>query len=417
MADARDLRKLLNTKQDVIDFKGIPSINSMSDGQIAISKSNNGLLGVHRKKYGKLWKSYMSYNGDQYVDRNLEVRGKTVLDSVGINTISIPDGGVGFAKLAMSGTTTSADGPHVQYTTSADNYPVFQQLNWGHDNVSLNFDAYYDGAWKSGDAGSNFQIYKIGDIFKLTYDSGIAQGSAVTWNNGITLNTSGQVGIGTVSADDALHVKGNIFIEDASPEITFETGAGKYNWQIAAQENTDQAFEIGLGSADDDASNDTFSPKLTIESSGDVGIGVTNPAHKIDVVGTAGLSTGTAWTNTSDVRIKTNVETVTGGLDKINQLRPVSFNYISDYTDIHQEIDASKKYNSFIANEYAEVFPDAVSVGGNLERITPSSDIGEPNEVEVLIEDLLQFTPHDLHVYLVKAVQELSAKVTVLENN
>ena len=220
-----------------------------------------------------------------------------------------------------------------------------------------------------------------------------------------------------MSADDALHVKGNIFIEDASPEITFETGAGKYNWQIAAQENTDQAFEIGLGSAADDASNDTFSPKLTIEYSGDVGIGVTNPAHKIDVVGTAGLSTGTAWTNTSDVRIKTNVETVTGGLDKINQLRPVSFNYISDYTDIHQEIDASKKYNSFIANEYAEVFPDAVSVGGNLERITPSSDIGEPNEVEVLIEDLLQFTPHDLHVYLVKAVQELSAKVTVLENN
>ena len=193
MADARDLRKLLNTKQDVIDFKGIPSINSMSDGQIAISKSNNGLLGVHRKKYGKLWKSYMSYNGDQYVDRNLEVRGKTVLDSVGINTISIPDGGVGFAKLAMSGTTTSADGPHVQYTTSADNYPVFQQLNWGHDNVSLNFVAYYDGAWKCGDAGSNFQIYKIGDIFKLTYDSGIAQGSAVTWNDGIVLNTSGNI--------------------------------------------------------------------------------------------------------------------------------------------------------------------------------------------------------------------------------
>jgi len=416
MADDRELRRLLNTKQDVVEFKGEPSISGMAEGQIAITKSNNSQLAVHRKKYGKIWKSYMSHNGDQYIERNLKVNGKTISSSVGINTV-IPDGGVGFAKFAMSGTTTNADGPHVQYTTSADSYPVFQQLNWGHDNISLNFDAYYDGAWKSSDAGSNFQFYKIGDIFKLMYDSGIAQGSAVTWNNGITLNTSGQAGIGTASPDDALHVKGNIFIEDASPEITFETGAGKYNWQIAAQENTDQAFEIGLGSADDDASNDTFSPKLTIESSGDVGIGVTNPAHKIDVVGTAGLSTGTAWTNTSDVRIKTNVETVTGGLDKINQLRPVSFNYISDYADIHQEIDASKKYNSFIANEYAEVFPDAVSVGGNLERITPSSDIGEPNEVEVLIEDLLQFTPHDLHVYLVKAVQELSAKVTALENN
>jgi hypothetical protein len=411
----REDRRVLNIKQDSInEIDYYPSSQTVADGDMVISHPKGKTLRLYKKLKGMLWWNDFTKDGNQTVEKNLEVKGK--INDISMGTSAVPDGGIGFAKFAMSGTTTNADGPHVQYTTSADSYPVFQQLNWGHDNISLNFDAYYDGAWKSSDAGSNFQFYKIGDIFKLMYDSGIAQGSAVTWNNGITLNTSGQAGIGTASPDDALHVKGNIFIEDASPEITFETGAGKYNWQIAAQENTDQAFEIGLGSADDDASNDTFSPKLTIESSGDVGIGVTNPAHKIDVVGTAGLSTGTAWTNTSDVRIKTNVETVTGGLDKINQLRPVSFNYISDYADIHQEIDASKKYNSFIANEYAEVFPDAVSVGGNLERITPSSDIGEPNEVEVLIEDLLQFTPHDLHVYLVKAVQELSAKVTALEN-
>ena len=79
MAGERDLRKLINTKQDVIDFKGTPSLDGMSEGQIAIAKSNNGLLGVHRKKYGKLWKSYMSYNGDQYVDRNLSVSGGLVI--------------------------------------------------------------------------------------------------------------------------------------------------------------------------------------------------------------------------------------------------------------------------------------------------------------------------------------------------
>jgi hypothetical protein len=35
-----------------------------------------------------------------------------------------------------------------------------------------------------------------------------------------------------------------------------------------------------------------------------VGIGTTNPGHKLHVIGTAGLSTGTAWTNTSDIRLK-----------------------------------------------------------------------------------------------------------------
>ena len=79
MADARDLRKLLNTKQDVIDFQGTPSIGGMTEGQIALSQSSGGQLAIHRKKYGKLWKSYMSYNGDQYVDRNLSVSGGLVI--------------------------------------------------------------------------------------------------------------------------------------------------------------------------------------------------------------------------------------------------------------------------------------------------------------------------------------------------
>ena len=79
MADVRDLRKLLNTKQDVIDFKGTPSTGGMAEGQIALSQSSGGQLAIHRKKYGKLWKSYMSYNGDQYVDRNLSVSGGLVI--------------------------------------------------------------------------------------------------------------------------------------------------------------------------------------------------------------------------------------------------------------------------------------------------------------------------------------------------
>ena len=85
--------------------------------------------------------------------------------------------------------------------------------------------------------------------------------------------------------DDKLHVVGNVVLEDGSPEITFETGASKYNWQIAAQENTDQCFEISVGSADADASNDSFSPLITIEYNGSVGIGTTNPTQLFDVNG------------------------------------------------------------------------------------------------------------------------------------
>ena len=154
---------------------------------------------------------------------------------------------------------------------------------------------------------------------------------------------------------------------------------------------------------------------FVVKGNGRVGVNVTSPAHPIDVVGTAGLSTGTAWTNTSDSRVKTDVQGIEGALDKINQLRPVSFKYTDDYLSVHNEIDGSKRYNSFIAQEYAEVFPDAVTISGNLERVVTKATDDTDEVREVLLENVQQFTPHDLNMYLVKAVQELTARVAELE--
>ena len=85
----------------------------------------------------------------------------------------------------------------------------------------------------------------------------------------IYLKETGFVGIGTTSPNDKLHVVGSLFLEDGSPEITFETaGAAHANWQLAAQEHVSNAFEISSGSQDSDASNDTFTPRLTILNNG-----------------------------------------------------------------------------------------------------------------------------------------------------
>jgi len=73
----RDLRKVINLKQSSMEFQGIPSKNGMVDGQIAIQKKSNSQLGIYRKKFGKLWKSYMSSDGNQFVEKNLNVTGRT----------------------------------------------------------------------------------------------------------------------------------------------------------------------------------------------------------------------------------------------------------------------------------------------------------------------------------------------------
>ena len=68
----RDLRNLNNTKQNSIEFQGKPSVHNMVEGQIAIERESNSQLALYRKKYGKLWKSYMSSDGNLYVDKSLK---------------------------------------------------------------------------------------------------------------------------------------------------------------------------------------------------------------------------------------------------------------------------------------------------------------------------------------------------------
>ncbi len=125
--------------------------------------------------------------------------------NVGIGTTTIPHGGVGWAKFAIDGANASVAGPHVQFTTTLDNYPLMQILNYRHDDISVRFDSYWDGANKSSDVGSNYAIFKVSDLFKIMYDSGVAKGAVLTWNDGIVLNTSGSVTI----PNGGLHVGGD----------------------------------------------------------------------------------------------------------------------------------------------------------------------------------------------------------------
>ena len=91
----------------------------------------------------------------------------------------------------------------------------------------------------------------------------------------------------------------------------------------------------------------------------------------------------TLWSITSDARIKKNVVSLESGLNIISALRPVEFDYIAnDKHDI-----------GFIAQEYQTVLPEQV------------------NEKD---DGMLSLTPN-LVPYLVKAIQELNAKVTALE--
>lgn len=118
-----------------------------------------------------------------------------VFNNVFVGTSALVNG---LSRLTISGANASSLGPHMEFFTGADAYPLMQILPWTHDNISLLFDAYFDGsAWKSSDAGSNFRLAKFNDVFVITYDSGIAQGSGVTWATALSVSNAGVVSLAT----------------------------------------------------------------------------------------------------------------------------------------------------------------------------------------------------------------------------
>ena len=86
---------------------------------------------------------------------------------------------------------------------------------------------------------------------------------------------------------------------------------------------------------------------------------------------------------------------MTGGLEQIDRLNPVTFRYTPDYLEAHSTIEDVPYYN-VIAQEIREVFPDAVRGSGD--RLADGSEI-------------LQVDTYPAMITAIAAVKELSAKL------
>lgn len=115
--------------------------------------------------------------------------------NVGIGTTTVPHGGIGAAKLAIEGANASTAGPHVQFTTDTDDYPLMQQFHWQHDQMGHVWDGYTSNGstYASSDAGSNFLQLKNGDLMRFFASSGNAQGAAITWAEAFRIESDAEV--------------------------------------------------------------------------------------------------------------------------------------------------------------------------------------------------------------------------------
>ena len=93
------------------------------------------------------------------------------------------------------------------------------------------------------------------------------------------------------------------------------------------------------------------------EAGGSVGIGTTSPGFLLHVNGTAGKPGGGSWSNASDARLKDVKREFTRGLEAIDELNPVYYNYKKGNPI---NLPSEKEHVGLIAQEVEKVIPEAV---------------------------------------------------------
>jgi hypothetical protein len=124
----------------------------------------------------------------------------------------------------------------------------------------------------------------------------------------------------------------------------------------------------------------------------------------VDTVGTLQISGnaykpgGGSWIASSDRRIKQDIAPIAGAVDTLLRLHPVSFRYTADYRAMENNFP-DKPYFGFVAQDFRDVFPDAVSSTG---KRVPGSVPGD--------EPILALDSSPALITTVAAVQELAVQ-------
>ncbi len=242
---------------------------------------------------------------------------------------------------------------------------------------------------------TNSMIFATNSVDRFTIDS---SGNAVFSGATITVGDGHTIGNG---AGDNLHIEtstGENIVFNAAGGFTVFQGGGTENARI---DNTG-AILVGTTSQITTSveecvhiKNGDGAGQLFLDNTRSSGSQYMVQIHRLGTrVGSIQTTTsGTSYLETSDYRVKENVDYEFNALERVAQLKPARFNFI---------IEPDVTVDGFLAHEVSPVVPQAVS--------------GEKDAVDEEGNPDLQGIDHSKLVpLLTKAIQELSAKVEELE--
>lgn len=201
---------------------------------------------------------------------------------------------------------------------------------------------------------------------------GSSNGSTVVLKLGINYSekmriaNNGNVGIGTTNPGQKLHVDGNIRVGDSADTVYSNRFYGLSNAHVYLLANSGYDLKFYAGATE----------KMTVKSSGNVGIGITSPAVKLHVG-----STSTSGSTTEEFRIQTGTGGGYGG-DAIANLVTGSFGTSGIYfgnSSTYTSQDAYLKYqdsNNATTLHFSSSLNLEQGTSGSRMYINPSGNVG-----------------------------------------
>jgi hypothetical protein len=121
---------------------------------------------------------------------------------------------------------------------------------------------------------------------------------------------------------------------------------------------------------------------------------------------------GSLTENASDERLKENITLIPNALDKVGQLRGVTFDWVDDIEE-KGLVPSARHETGVIAQDVQRVIPDAVAPAPFDEQV--NEETGETESISG--EDYLTVKPQKIIPLLIEAIKELKAEVEELKAN